>query len=183
MAFKWVVALLFVAVCASTISADDEKDNLLYTIRNSASGMVLDAEDPKRIKVQYHTGYKTQLFRFLRGRKPGLFHIVNNQTGGVLDFIKDEGKFQVVLTDKTDSLHQQWYLNADGRIVNAQNQQVIDVLAYNSEHFPGNRVGLYRTVGARSQEFVLQRKGDYEKGSSEDTEYETSDSPDSIMKM
>ena len=76
------LSLILLLACVSLISANAvDKEEELYIIRSAPSGLVLDADDPMQIKIQHYTGQRSQLFKFVRGRVAGLFHIVNNDTG------------------------------------------------------------------------------------------------------
>ena len=75
--FLPIVYLSLVATLSTTCSDDD-----LYVIRSAApSGLVLDATDPTQIKIQHFNGFSTQLWKFERAPRPGLYYIINSYSG------------------------------------------------------------------------------------------------------
>ena len=75
------LSLLVLLLGATLIKSDGDRENELYTIRGVPSNLVLDAGASHRVTMQYFSGSKSQLWKFVRGRRAGLYQIVNNSTG------------------------------------------------------------------------------------------------------
>ncbi|KAJ3648074.1 hypothetical protein Zmor_019910 [Zophobas morio] len=146
-----VAFLLFHGVLLALETWDD---NSLFLIRSTASNLVLDSRESK-VTIQHFDGYKPQLWKFKRGDRPGLFIIVNNNTGTVLDVDKSNQN-TIILAKENDSLNQQWILNSNGRIINAGMKLTVDII--HARYVPGNPVIVRTDNGNAAQDFIVKEK-------------------------
>ncbi|KAJ3636507.1 hypothetical protein MTP99_000049 [Tenebrio molitor] len=119
-------------------------------IKNTASGLVLDATG-KVVMAQQPTGFPQQIW-ILEHIEHGKFFIINKTKEFVLDIQKGGKKVTnlVICEKQADNVNQQWYINSDGTIVNANE----DGLAVDIGK--GNEVIAYQKNGNENQKFHFQ---------------------------
>ncbi|KAJ3648022.1 hypothetical protein Zmor_019858 [Zophobas morio] len=127
--------------------------NKLYVIRNSwPNDLVLDATNQSQITIQPFSGLKTQLWKFEAGTEPGLFYIVNEYQGKVLDYNRPNSR-ALRVADRDNSKDQQWIISFTGKITNARTKKNVDI--WRRDYSPGTKVGLWSGTGYRIQKFAL----------------------------
>ncbi|XP_063905186.1 uncharacterized protein LOC135124207 isoform X2 [Zophobas morio] len=150
----WYLPLCVFFLCNIVICVHGSyEDDALYLIRSTPSNLVLDGSNSK-VSMQHFDGYKPQLWNFKKGLRPGLFVIVNNSTGNVLDVASDN---TVVLgREKNGTLNQQWFLHFNGRLVNAGIGKLLDVRG--GKFVAGNPLIVHPDNGSGAQDFIVKEK-------------------------
>ncbi|XP_063920231.1 uncharacterized protein LOC135135163 [Zophobas morio] len=127
-------------------------------LRSTASAMVVESTNPSQVQLQVFLSTAQQLWSFQRGSRAGLFYILHESSGMVLDINICDSEGQSC-TLKLTSLNpnnrqQQWFINKDGTIANSFNLMNLEVQG--GIYAKGTPIVISNPNGLLQQQFTLQ---------------------------